>query len=398
MELFKASHQWAIRPPDERFESLEELHKATAAYRASAATKEVPFSDLRVEPVDGEVQLLGKLGIPAKFTHWAFGQLCSKIEAPASYLRDLPATLAAQNLNHGLAKRVKEAVGRGIASLLFHNNGGMLLRALLTDSYERIWNCEVAERLLYLQGQGWAPSKPTVRFDGGNPAECQACGGSGLSSSEAISNGGSNPNGTGCLHCKGTGKALPSLYASDHDLFAFLSNRDITVDEFNSTGAIYRGIIVENSEVGASALKLTRFLYREMCGNHIIWGASDVVDLSVRHIGDARHRWGRFVAEVRRYSQESVSDLEAKIAKSKTAIIADTKEEVLDALFGKRNIGLSRATLESGYTAVNPEQDGDPRSKWGIVQGLTRYSQTIPFADKRTVIDKAAGKILDAEF
>lgn len=54
--------------------------------------------------------------------------------------------------------------------------------------------------------------------------------------------------------------------------------------------------------------------------------------------------------------------------------------------------------LDAGYEAVQTDQDGDPCSQWGIVQGLTRYSQTVPFADKRTEIDLAAGKILQIEF
>lgn len=87
---------------------------------------------------------------------------------------------------------------------------------------------------------------------------------------------------------------------------------------------------------------------------------------------------------------------EAKIADLTRKKIAATKEEVLDVLFGRKIAGLTRSTLEAGYDAVVPEQDGDARTAWGIVQGLTRYSQTVPFADKRTEIDRAAGKLLQA--
>lgn len=359
MELFKAHNQWANRPKDERFASLEALHTATLHYAQEAREKRLPFADLRVEAVDGDVQLVGKAGIPAKLTHWAFGQLCQKLEAPASYLRDLPATLACQNLNHGLARRVADATGNALANLLFHSNGSLLLRALTTDAYSRIWNHEVAERLIDLQSQGWNPAMPDIRT---------------------------------------SAEDFPALYASDHDMFAFLCNRNITVEEAGSTGAVYRGVIVENSEVGASALKLTRFLYREMCGNHIIWGASDVEDISIRHVGSARARWAYYAAKIRKYAESSVSDDEAKIAAAKTCIIGATKEQVLDALFGKRSLNLSRKALEAGYDAVIPSQDGNPNSKWGIVQGLTRHSQTIPYADQRTQIDRNAGKIMDINF
>jgi hypothetical protein len=161
---------------------------------------------------------------------------------------------------------------------------------------------------------------------------------------------------------------------------------------------IYKGVIISNSEVGASALKIKKFLFREMCGNHIICDASEVVDVSVRHVGGARGKWSAYFAAIHKYANESVSDLEAKIAASKVKLIGATKEEVLDALFGKRGIGISRKTLEASYDAVNREQDGDPNSVWGFVQGVTRHSQTLEHTDKRTELDAAAGKIMDTWF
>lgn len=391
MNIFKASNQWSTRPADERFESLEDLYAATKKYASESTEVRAEFSDLRVENAAGEISLVGRQGIPAKLTNWAFGQLCQRVGAPASYLRDLPATLAAQNLNHGLAQRVEKTASESLANLMFHKNGGWLLRSILTDDYTRIWNYEVAERLLDLQNTWkWAPAKPTTHWGDETIGQCIICHGTG------IQPGSEDANPPICTYCKGTGRELPSLYASDHDLFAFLVNSDLTIEEKGSDGAIFKGVIVENSEVGASSLKLTRFLGREICGNHIIWGVSKVVDLRIRHVGNARSKWNGYFAAVRQYAEESVSEIEAKIATSRVKLIADSKEKVLDALFGKRQAhGLSKTTLDAGYDAVNLEQDGDPNTVWGFVQGLTRHSQTIGYADKRTEIDRAAGKILD---
>jgi hypothetical protein len=77
-------------------------------------------------------------------------------------------------------------------------------------------------------------------------------------------------------------------------------------------------------------------------------------------------------------------------------LIADTRENVLDVLFGLKIPNLTRKALASGIDSVVPAQDGDSRSVWGIVQGLTRYSQTIPYGDTRTALDSAAGKLMDA--
>lgn len=362
MELFKAHKQWSSRPQDERFSSLQSLYQATKAYAEVAREKEVPWNSLRVEAVDTDIQLVGRAGVPAQLTHWAFGQLCNRVSAPASYLRDLPPTLAAQNLNYGLKTRVdNQGDDTQVAKLLFHTNGGLLLRALTSERYERIWNWEVAERLLGLEGRGWVPATPTsgATFRGGDS---------------------------------------PALYASDHDMFAFLAHGDGAIVEPGTTEPLFRGVIVENSEVGASTLKLTRFLYRCMCGNHIIWGASKIVELSIRHIGQARERWMQFGITCQKWADESSHAEEAMIVRAKERVIAGTKEAVLDAIFGKRSILIPRKTLEAGYNAVVEGQDGSPNTVWGMVQGLTRHSQTLTYADARTAVDRAAGKLLEVEF
>ena len=67
-------------------------------------------------------------------------------------------------------------------------------------------------------------------------------------------------------------------------------------------------------------------------------------------------------------------------------------------LFGKRSLGLSRKTIEASYDACMPEQDGDPLTVWGWVQGATRHSQTIKYQDERMKLDRAAGKVLAMAF
>ena len=272
---------------------------------------------------------------------------------------------------------------------MFHENGSLLLRSVTSDRYSRIWNYELAQRLLDLQTRGWEPARPDKHWDGQTAAvgTCILCDGRGTSFD----------NGEKCEKCNGTGHEYPALYASDHDMFAFVRNKSAVIREPGNPDGLQRGVIVENSEVGACSLRMTRFLYREMCGNHIIWGASNVLEISLRHVGDIRSRFSAYAAAIRKYAESSVSDEEAQIASSKTRLIAKTKEEVLDMLFGKR-LNIPRKTLEAGYDACKPDQDGDPNTVWGIVQGLTRHSQTLPYADQRTTVDRAAGKLLTIAF
>ena len=110
MELFKANKQWASRPVDERFWSIPEAAAVCKEYADNSTVMDVPYSSVRVE-VSGEELRLGAVnavGVPdSKLSNYAFGQLCGRgaPTAPAGYLRKLPPTLAAQNLNFVLKNR-----------------------------------------------------------------------------------------------------------------------------------------------------------------------------------------------------------------------------------------------------------------------------------------------------
>lgn len=368
MELYHASQQWATRPDDERFNSLDEMFAATKEYADVATERTVPWSDMRVDAGDGDLTLVGKAGVPAKLTHYAFGQLAARVGAPPAYLRALPATLAAQNLNHGLKARS----GDGDAKLLFHVNDSVVLRAVTGEVYERVWNYEVISRLQELAAQvNLVPGQQTFNWSDGGPD-------------------GSAPSAPLDPH------ADKALYASDHDMFAFMMTPDrVILDPMGQP--MRRGVIAHNSEVGNGSLWLMTFLFKNVCGNHIIWGANGVIEIRMPHVGKIRRKFWDARAEIKRY-MDSAASIEEAAFERMTVQIADDKDAVLDKLFGIRSLGLSRKALSASYDAVVPDEDGDPKTVWGIANGVTRYSQETPYADERVALDRAAGKLLAFEF
>lgn len=372
MELYHANRQWASRPADQQFNTLEAMQAAADAHRKAAREKDVLWSDLRVEATnDGDLHITGKGGLPAKLTHFVFGQLAKNahfgpenVGAPAGFLRNLPATLAAQVLNCGL--KARGMVG-DTAKLLFHVNGvGPVLRAATTEAYSRLWNSEVIYRVREAAVQyDLVPARQT--FNSGE---------------SALAPESEHP---------------AALYVSDKDMFAFTMSKDrVIVDPLGQP--LLRGVIVSNSEVGDASLKMMTFLFRDLCCNHIIWGASRVSEIRMPHRGAIRDRFIDAQVEIRKYLDQSGALDEAKLKLAYTTRIAGTKDEVLDKLFGIRSLGVSRRALAASYDAVVPEQDGDPNTVYGMVQGMTRHSQTIGFADERQTLDEAAGKLLDIAF
>lgn len=381
MELFKASSQWATRPLDERFWTVAEGLAECKRYFEHSQETEIQYSDLRVEADGPELRLHTRILPAARLSHYAFGQLCQRGEpsAPANYLRAISPTLAAQNLNFCLKRRT----GTDEANLLLHRaNGDLLLRASLGKTYERLWNWEIFERLLDLPPD-WRV--PPARPANGDPRARAA------TEADVLSGG--------KLSVKIGDLIAPSgVYVSDHDCFVFMINENAQIEE-----GLSRGFFVWNSEVGDKSFGFSTFLYNSICGNHIVWGAQNVIEIRINHIGQVRDRaFSNLAVEMKRYAEETVSVDKWKVGSARKLILGMNKEETVKAILGfahkLRLNAISKRTLDSAFDLAERYVDrfGDPRSLWAMVNGLTQLSQETPFADARNQLDRAAGRLMES--
>jgi hypothetical protein len=86
---------------------------------------------------------------PVAPTHWSFGQLASLVGAPAAYLRQLPAPLAAINLQYGLTSHRAEQI-----KTLEVNDARTELRAVTGPDYGRIYDHELVSAVQRIAGDG----------------------------------------------------------------------------------------------------------------------------------------------------------------------------------------------------------------------------------------------------
>lgn len=365
--LLAASRQWASRPADQRFSSLIDLHAAVTHHRDVAVEqKSVAIQNLRVTTSMDEKGVVhpvlgtNKSDETAKFTHFSFGSLARRLSSadqpvPASYLRTLPAGLASSNLNHAIRGAVE--TDKSDSTLLFAQNGELVLRAITSDKYTRIWNEDVTSRLIRLVDERpeWQPAPEA--FDGSR-----------------------------------------GLYASDKDMFAFLVDNDRRIFESLPGGGFGRGFFVSNSEVGDASFAITTFLYQYICGNHMVWGASGVRSIRVPHIGNADARaFKSLTIELSKFHDASVSDEEAKISAMRKMTLRGTKDEVLDRLMGlgiTRNVGTQALSI----AAASEDRYGNPESVFAIVSGITEIARDKVNADERVKLERAAGKVAQIAF
>lgn len=245
----RVSSEWFSRPADERFLSLRDLHRIVRARAEKAHTRIVESRSIKVEARRDEpgrlTLILPDSDVPVEPTNWSFGQMCSLVGAPASYLRDLPAPLAGINLQHGLLNHRGEQV-----KLLQTDDGRTELRAVTGPDYGRIWDYQLVEAVMRFAGNGTGDTRWKVP---------------GVLDWRTMQY---NP------HVDVT-RDTTTLYASDRDVFLFLVDDTHPIEAGKLPNGepdlFFRGFYAWNSEVGAKTLGIATFYLRAVCANRILW-------------------------------------------------------------------------------------------------------------------------------
>ena len=363
--LMTASHQWATRPDDQRFTSIDELLTFTRMQRQRSRSLAVSSRRIEARPVEDDARALvvmGPDGAPTTPTHWAFGQLAARVKAPAGYLRSLPTDIAADCINHGLQTRGIEDVG----ALLRTDQQLPVpeLAALTGPNYGRVWNTDVVAALQAKFGDG-VTGDWTVPGEFGNAVEVT--------------------------------KANTTLYASDRDLFVFLADEKHRIEIPNrrngQPGSLARGFFVWNSEVGSTTLGIATFYFDFVCQNRIVWGAEGFQEFKVRHTVSAPDK---FIEQVQpalvAYANSGASGVRDAVERAQASRIGE-KDEVAEFLVKRRRFTTTQA---QAINLAHVAEEGRPiETLWDATVGITAYAKGIKHQDARVDMERAGGAIME---
>lgn len=356
--LTQASTQWATRPADQRFTSLHAMLDFMTRVRKHSVARVVSSRQLTAQPVEGNSSALvvsGPNGHAVAPTHWSFGQLAQRAGAPAGYLRDLPAPLAADCINYGLHhSRDIEELG-----VLLHQDGGVgELTAVTGPNYGRVWNSTIVQALI-------------ARFGDGVTGNFRVPGEFGRHVDVTTEN--------------------TTLYASDRDMFIFLADEEHRIEvprrRDGKPGSLARGFFVSNSEVGKSKLIIAVFLFDYVCCNRIVWGPQGYEEIAIRHSSGAPDRWIEEVKPaIEAYANSSTTGLTTLIAQAQQARIDDV-DAFLASRFSKSQVGAIKA-------AHFADEDRPIETLWDATTAVTAYARGIGYQDERVTLEREGGKIL----
>lgn len=355
--LMDAHTQWANRPADQRFQTLEALAAAVQARRLRSRSVDIDLGQITAGQHEQTIVLNHGIKM-VEPTHWSFGQMSSWIHAPADYLRRLPAPLAVECINHGITTQARERGALKFMAISEPDRDCNTLQAVTSTTYGRIWDADCVQAVQRIV--------------------------------ERTGNRFYNPK----AYDPATGQPVPSgLYASDRDVFMFLIDGGSLLDA-GPRAQLNRGFICWNSEVGARTFGLKTFLFNQVCGNHIIWGAQDVRELTIRHTQNGPYRFESEAApSLLAYANASAESDLTVIRAAQALSIPDKRDELIDWI-GKRGKFSRSEIIEAIDTAKREE--GDCRTLWQLVQGLTAYARGYDYIDARVDLETRAGQLLNS--
>ncbi|CDZ34126.1 Hypothetical protein NGAL_HAMBI1146_07050 [Neorhizobium galegae bv. officinalis] len=368
----RVSSEWFSRPDDERFLSLTELYDTVRSRADRAHARTIESAAIRVEATRDNAERL-ELLVPGQRqpiapTHWSYGQLCSLVGAPSTYMRQLPAPLAAINLQHGLLNHRAELV-----KTLEMDDGRLELRAVTGPEYGRIWDHELVSAVMKIAGNGTGDTIWKVP---------------GVLDWVTMTH---NP-------FVDITKDTTTLYASDRDVFVFLVDDTHPIEAGrlpNGEPDLYfRGFYAWNSEVGSKTLGIASFYLRAVCANRNIWGSENFEEITIRHSKFAADRFAHEAAPaLTSFANSSPASFVAGIKAARERIVAHDDEDRGTFL---RRRGFSKSETGKIIDTVLSEEGRPPESIFDFVQGITALARDKTNQDTRLELEGKAKKLLES--
>ncbi len=375
------SSQWYNRPDDQKFLSLDSMlnFKKVDASRMTSRTVDThkvkiigdydeanpSRGNIFVEYTDDNNQEHNNLP-----TNWSFGQLSQLAGAPAGYLKDLPAPIAADCIQWGL----KYNRGKELIKVYGNQAQGGELRAATGPDYGRIFDWEILEPIKNLvdasDGRWKVPGMMTGSRHGMAVYDPEI----------PVTND------------------TTTLFASDRDVFVFLvdDRNPIEVGKLanGEPDLMFRGFYAWNSETGSKTAGIAAMYLRGVCMNRNLWGVENFHEIKIRHTKFAPDR---FAMEARpalqSFANGSTFSFVEGVQAAKAAKIASDDEERLEFL--SKRAGLS-GRMAKAAAARHLKEEGRPvENVWDAAQAITAIARDVPHQDARIEVEKKAGALLD---
>jgi hypothetical protein len=336
--LTKASRELFRRTPDECFPSLGVLTKHCLWQQEQSLELWQPPRALSARTVTID----GRLGVGADddqvytMNDWSFGQLCRLAGVAKETVNRLTCDTA--------AKVFGETLPQGSKPLQLYTHGDRL-RSIHAASYTRLHN---AELLAMVEEYATDFQPPPKGFNGAT-----------------------------------------GLYAGEQDLFVFLIDPTGWVEIDGE--AFAPGMFLWNSEVGCRSVGIETFWYQQVCSNHIVWDAVEVVEFTRKHTANVHEALTgiRQIIEALVAKRDARRDGFAKVLRQamQTTLASDADE-------AQKLLSQNAIPRAIAREAVEIAMRQGRLTVFSMVDALTRLAGQVVNAGERTELDQKASQLL----
>lgn len=396
------SAQWAMRPEDQKFDTLSDLYAYSRAAwdgrrnidltsaELTATHPALDFAPVNPDDTDmTEAQVhaemkarMSRLNLTAVVreggdtarhvelapTNWAFLQLCDYANVGKSEVKKYPTKIACDMVNWQIRYGSRSEDVRVWSD-------DVQAHAIQSPNYGRIADHEVIASVMTIAGDGKGEDPrfhwkaPGRLIDGMRRYDPEALG----------------------------PKADRTFYGSDRDCFMFLvdDRRPIVVGKTRdgNDDLMFRGFYVQNSMVGARSLKVASFYLRGVCMNRNLWGVEGFNEIMVRHTRGAPERW---LQEAKPALESFANGSDAKLIEgvkaAKAKLVVEKEESGLKFL---RDMAFSDTAARQIIKRAEDEEGHKPRSVWDFGQAITAFARDARNSDARLDIEIKAKKVFD---
>lgn len=351
-----ASRQLLTRPPDEQF-YLADLRQVASRERAESTERALSPRAVLFGPSEVSAFPLIDVGdgVVRRCTRYAAEQVARACGTSVEFLARLKPETGARALNEAFDRDQTDR------KALISPEG--TLRAFTSKAYERLWDAEILDAVdRWVLPLGWIPAVPTFRSRDGQNAK---------------------------------GNDKPALFRGDRDSFMFFYSPQTGQD---GLGGFRRGFLLGNSEVGARSFYFDTFQFRDVCGNFLIWGASDVRRHRAVHRKGVRDLFREFNLMLRDYSQRQDAEFLRRMEAAARENFGATPEKRVQRL--TRGAGLSEKTAEAVLSAARLPENAGPHdaelgpSTFAVINGATWQAHQEAHAEDRVEWARVGQRIL----
>lgn len=338
--LTQASQQLFHRPPDECFQSLSDLHRHCLEIKNRSRHFKEPGTEFEAVVDEGHLALRVNGHGAFHLNEWSLSQLCSLAGVNKDTVNRLRSNTASQVFFETLKGRTDEDTD--LQALVLDNK---LTRSINGSLYKRLWSADLLAMLMEFATDFTPPQKGIDDATG--------------------------------------------LYAGEQDMFCFL----IDPNGWTEIGgeAFAPGFFTWNSEVGKRTVGISTFWFQAVCQNHIIWDATEIIEVSRKHTGKVRES----LAAIR----EAIEQLVSKRDERKDGF-AKLIAQAMETRYGTDAEDVQKLLAKAGFARELAKRATDiARQKgaftlWSVVDALTQLSREAKFAGARNEADQKASSLL----